>query len=83
VIFLKIDVFLLIPVLSLGIEGFIVFILNKGNCPLIHVQNKIGDDTPFFNLFFPEKVAKQAIPFFAKLTWIGVGLLLVRFITMV
>lgn len=77
-IFSKIDIILLIAVVSLGIEGFIVFILNKGDCPLIHVQRRIGDNMPFFNLFFPPKLAKQAIPIFAKITWAGVTLLAVR-----
>jgi hypothetical protein len=70
----------LVAVISLGIEGFIVFTLNSGDCPLIHIQRRIGDNTPFFNLFFPAKMAKQAIPTFAKLTWIGVVLLMVRLI---
>jgi hypothetical protein len=79
-IFSKLDILLLIAVMSLGIEGFIVFILNSGDCPLIHIQRRIGDNTPFFNLFFPVKLAKQAIPTFAKLTWIGVALLTLRLI---
>lgn len=79
-LFSKIDFLLFIAVVSLGIEGFIVFILNKGDCLLIHAQRRIGDNTPFFNLFFPAKLAKQAIPTFAKLTWIGVALLTLRLI---
>lgn len=69
------DILLAISIVSLGIEGFFVFILNKGNCPLIHIQKKIGDDTPFFELFFPYKFAKRAIPTFAILTLIALGLL--------
>lgn len=64
--------------ISLGIEGLVVFILNKGDCPLIHIQKRIGDDTPFFNLFLSKKIAKKAVPFFAKITWIAVALLAVR-----
>lgn len=79
-LFSEIDFFLLIAVLSLGIEGFIVFILNKGDCPLIYIQRRIKDNTPFFNLFLPAKLAKQALPTFAKLTWIGVALLVLRLI---
>ncbi|MBP7832400.1 MAG: hypothetical protein KA035_01380 [Candidatus Levybacteria bacterium] len=77
-IFSKIDLILLISVVSLGFEGIVVFILNKGDCPLIHVQRKIGDDIPFFQLFLPVKLAKKAVPFFAKLTWIGVALIMLR-----
>lgn len=54
--------------------------LNKGDCPLIYIQRKIGDDTPFFNLFLPAKLAKQAVPALAKVTWIGVLLLIIRLI---
>jgi hypothetical protein len=63
---------------SLGLEGFVVFVLNKGDCPLIYIQRKIGDDTPFFNLLLPAKLAKQAVPTLAKLTWVGVILLIIR-----
>jgi len=66
-----------IAVASLGLEGFVVFVLNNGDCPLIHVQRRVGDNTPFFELFFPPRIAKQAIPFFARLTWGGVAILIV------
>lgn len=81
-IFGKLNILLLIAVVSLGIEGFTVFILNKGDCPLIHFQKKIGDTTPFFQLFFPPKLAKKAVPALAKIAWIGVGLLALRFLIM-
>lgn len=71
------DVRLLIAIVSLGIEGLVVFVLNGGDCPLIHVQRVIGDDTPFFELFFSPKVAKKAIPVFASLTWAALALLIV------
>lgn len=81
-IFGKLDIFLLIAVVSLVLEGFIVFILNKGDCPLIHIQRKIGDNTPFFQLLLPEKLAKQAVPALAKITWIGIALLALRLVIM-
>ena len=77
-IFSKVDILLLIAVVSLSIEGILVFVLNKGDCPLIHIQRRIGDDIPFFQLFLPAKLAKQAVPALAKITWIGVFLLLIR-----
>lgn len=77
-IFGKIDIFLLISGVSLGLEGFTVFILNKGDCPLIHIQKKIGDNTPFFQLFFSAKLAKQAVPALAKITWVGIALVALR-----
>ena len=79
-IFSRIDEFLFIALISLGMEGLAVFVLNKGDCPLIHIQRKIGDDTPFFNLILPDKYAKQAIPFFVKIAWVGIGLLVLRLI---
>jgi len=77
-IFSKIDVFLLIAVVSLVAEGVAVFLLNNGDCPLIHIQRRIGDNTPFFQLFLPAKLAKQTVPFLAKITWAGVAILIVR-----
>ena len=70
-------IFLLVAVISLAIEGFTVFVLNGGNCPLIHIQRKVGDDTPFFELFFPPHIARRAIPIFAAITWLGVAVLII------
>jgi hypothetical protein len=70
------DVLLLIAIVSLGIEGVVVFVLNGGDCSLIHVQRTIGDDTPFFELLFPPGIAKKAIPVFALLTWDALALLI-------
>ena len=80
-IFSKVDMLLLLSVASLCIEGLSVFVLNKGDCPLIHIQRRIGDNIPFFQLFLPARLAKQAVPFFAKITWIGVALLVIRLVT--
>jgi len=73
-------VILAIALISLAIEGLLVFILNKGDCPLIHIQKKIGDPIPFFDLFLPAPIAKKAIPFFAILTLVGLVFLAVRFL---
>lgn len=70
----------LVALFSLVIEGFLVFVLNNGNCPLIHVQKRIGDDKPFFELLLPPKLAKQAIPVFAGFALLVVLLLLLRFV---
>lgn len=69
-----------IAVLSLAMEGIAVFALNKGDCPLIHVQRKIGDDKPFFELLLPPRLAKQAIPVFALLTIVAILIILIRFV---
>ncbi len=77
-IFSQINIILLIAVISLGLEGFVVFILNKGDCPLIHIQRRIGDNTPFFNLILPAKLAKQAVPILTKLALAGFMILIMR-----
>jgi hypothetical protein len=73
----RFDVLLLVAIVSLGIEGFVVFALNEGHCPLIHIQRVVGDDKPFFELFFPPKIARKAIPVFAMLTWVGLACLII------
>jgi len=67
-----------VAVASLCVEGYVVFVLNHGDCPLIHLQRKVEDDKPFFGLFLPQKLAKQALPIFAALTICGLFVLLVR-----
>jgi hypothetical protein len=75
---LKIDLFLGVAVVSLLIEGLLVFVLNSGDCPLIHLQRKLDDPVPFFNLFLPAHLAKKAIPFFTGIMLLGIVLLIVR-----
>lgn len=74
------EVLFMLAVLSLAIEGMALFAFNEGDCPLIHIQRKIGDDKPFFELLLPRRLAKQAIPVFAGLTIISLLLLLFRFV---
>lgn len=74
------DGLFVISVLSLAIEGFLVFALNSGDCPLIHIQRRIGDDVPFFELFLPRRLAKAAIPVFAGLTLAVIVVILLRFV---
>ncbi len=75
---LHINLLFIAAMLSLAIEGFVVFILNGGDCPLIHLQKKIDDPVPFFNLFLPDYLAKKAVPFFTVITFLGVFLLIIR-----
>lgn len=67
-----------VAILSLLIEGIMVFVVNGGDCPLIYFQRKINDPVPFFNLFLPDYLAKKAIPFFSFLMVAGMLLLIVR-----
>lgn len=69
-----------LTVLSLAIEGIAVFAFNAGDCPLIHIQRKIGDEKPFFELLLPPKLAERAIPVFALLTILAILILLFRFV---
>jgi hypothetical protein len=75
---LKVDLWLGIAIISLVIEGVLVFVLNGGDCPLIHLQRKLNDPTPFFNLFLPDRVAKKAIPFLTGVMFLGILLLVAR-----
>jgi len=75
---LRINLLFIVAMLSLAVEGFLVFILNGGDCPLIHLQKKIDDPVPFFNLFLPDYLAKKAVPFFTAITFSGIALLIVR-----
>jgi hypothetical protein len=74
------DPLFVLAVCSLFAEGITVFLFNSGDCPLIHVQRKIGDNTPFFALWLPVRLAKLAIPIFAGLTLFAILLLLLRFV---
>lgn len=74
----KLDLFVVIAIFSLLIEGFLVFFLNNGHCPLAPLQRKLEDPVPFFNLFLPDYFAKKAIPFFMAITFIGLLLLGIR-----
>lgn len=73
-----IDFVLGIAVVSLLTEGILLYFFNNGDCPLIHIQRKIGDDKPFFGLFMPKRMAKLAIPFFSILTFLGLVFLLMK-----
>ena len=64
------------------IEGVIVFFFNNGDCPLIHIQRKVGDDIPFFELFLPKKYAKKVIPVAAVISVIGTILLIIQSVVM-
>jgi hypothetical protein len=51
---------------------------NGGNCPLGPFLAKLGDETPFFELFLPPPAAKLAIPILAGVSVLGAVLLAVR-----
>lgn len=75
---LQINILLGISVISLAIEGFLFYIVNNGNCPLVYLQKKLKDPVPFLNLFLPEPLAKKAIPFSTAVTFLGMLFLIIR-----
>jgi len=68
--------------LALGgllVEGITV-ILNGGNCPLLYLARKYGDDKTFLELFLPKNAAKQMFKVFTIIISIGCLLLLLKFL---
>lgn len=43
----KVNIITEIALISLALEGLLVFVINKGDCILIHLQKRIGDPVPF------------------------------------
>jgi hypothetical protein len=62
---------------ALGVEGALV-LSSGGNCPLGPVLRKLGDETPFFELFMPPRAAKLAVPVLAAVSVLGAVLLAAR-----
>jgi hypothetical protein len=62
---------------ALCVEGVLV-LLAGGNCPLGPLLHKLGDETPFFELFLPPRAAKLAIPILAAVCVLGAVLLAIR-----
>jgi hypothetical protein len=69
-----------LALVSLGLEGLAVFVLNHGDCPLIYLQRRVGDDKPFFELVLPPRAAKRAIPVLTMIAWLAVALLGLRWV---
>ena len=64
-------------VAALGLEDVLVLSSN-GNCPLGPLLRRLGDDTPFFELFLPPRAAKVAVPVLAAVAALGAVLLAAR-----
>ena len=62
---------------ALGLECGLV-LLSGGNCPLGPALRRLGDDTPFFELFLPPRAAKAAVPVLGAVAVIGAALLAAR-----
>jgi hypothetical protein len=48
---------------------------SAGNCPLGPLLRRLGDETPFFELYLPPRAAKLAIPILAAICVLGAVLL--------
>lgn len=77
----RFDTLLIICMVSLLLEGIAVHILNGGHCPLIHIQRRVGDDKPFFELFLPPYLAHLVIPAASVVALLGAVLVAVRYAT--
>jgi len=62
---------------ALGLECVLV-VASRGHCPLGPLWRQLGDDTPFFALFLPERAAKAAIPVLGAVAVAGAVLLAAR-----
>jgi hypothetical protein len=60
----KTDAVTIAALAALCVEAVLV-VLTGGNCPLGPVLRKLGDETPFFELFLSPRAAKLAVPVLA------------------
>jgi len=57
-------------------EG-IAIVLNKGECPFLHIHRRYGDEKRLIELVLPKRFAKLVVPFYAVLIAIGYALVLI------
>jgi hypothetical protein len=73
----KADAVTILALAALCVEGVLV-LLSRGNCPLGPALRRLGDETPFFELFLPPRAAKLAVPVLAAVSVLGAVLLAAR-----
>src|SRR5512133_755965 len=73
----KADAVTITALAALCVEGVLV-LLSGGNCPLGPLLRRLGDETPFFELFLAPRAAKLAIPILAAVCMLGAVLLAIR-----
>jgi hypothetical protein len=73
----KADAVTIAALAALCVEGVLV-VLSGGNCPLGPALRRLGDETPFFELFLPPRTAKLAVPALAAVSVVGAVLLAAR-----
>jgi len=52
--------------------------INRGDCPLGPLGNRLGDEAPLFELVLPARAAKLAVPILGAIAGSGAVLLAVR-----
>ncbi len=62
--------------MAIIVEGLVLMIF-KG-CPLTIIQNKIGDEKGFFDLFLPAKALSFVVPVFSFLTIVAIILIYIK-----
>jgi hypothetical protein len=65
------DWVLRVAVAALAAEGACVT-ANGGDCPLGHLQDRIGDPVPLFELVLSPRAARRAVPFLGGVAAIGI-----------
>jgi hypothetical protein len=73
----KLDAITVAALAALCAEGALVLI-SRGNCPLGPMLRRLGDETPFFELFLTPRAAKLAVPILAAVSVLGAVLLAAR-----
>jgi hypothetical protein len=73
----KADAVTITALAALCVEAALV-LLSGGNCPLGPMLRRLGDETPFFELFLPPRAAKLAVPILAAVSVLGALLLAAR-----
>ena len=63
-----------VAVMALAVEGVLVAV-NRGDCPLGGVQERLGDPVPLFELLLSPRAAKRAVPVLGAVAAAGVALL--------
>jgi hypothetical protein len=52
--------------------------LDGGDCPMGPIQRRLGDESTFFELFLPPRLARLAVPFLGAVTGVGFVVAMVR-----
>ena len=71
------DALTLAALAALAAEGALV-LAAAGNCPLGPLWRRLGDETPFFELLLPPRLAKAVFPVLTAVCAAGVLLLAAR-----